>query len=286
MRNVAPFPFPPGWKPKAPPVKYYGGKQRLWNHIIPLVPNHQTRKEPFLGGCTSLALPPSTIEIWNDRNPFVVNFYEVAQLWKEELIKKIQTCLNSEHQYRRAHQLYRECQEPSKLTKTKRIEMAWAFFILCNLSFAGDFSGGYQVSYTERIKNRIQGKKKRIDAFCRRIEEAQLLCRNALDVITAGNNESVWAYIDPPYIEAKQGHYKGYTLKNFNQLLDALSNMKGLFLLSSYPNDILLKYTKKNKWNHKEVAINCDANNGKKRKLECLTWNYDIEKKIQQASLF
>lgn len=286
MRKVAPFPFPPGWKPPAPPVKYYGGKQRLWNHIIPLVPAHQTRKEPFLGGCTSLALPPATIEIWNDRNPFVINFYEVAQLWKADLIQKLQTCLNSEHQYKRAHQLYRKCQEPSKLSKKKRIEMAWAFFVLCNLSYAGDFSGGCQVSYTERVKNRIQGKKKRIDAFCQRIENAQLLCRNAIKVLTAGDNESVWAIIDPPYLGSKQGHYNGYRAQDFSLLLDTLSNMKGMFLLFSYHNELLSSQVRKLNWNYKELSINCDANNGKKRKTECLTWNYDIEKKYQQATLF
>lgn len=258
----------------------------MWKYIIPLVPTHQTRKEPFLGGCTSLAIPPATIEIWNDKNPFVINFYEVAKLWKVDLIEKINTCLNSEYQYKVANQLYREYRQSlSKISKAKRVEMAWAFFVLCNLSFAGDWTGGYQVSYTEKLKNRIQNKKKRIEAFSQRIEQAQLLCRDAIMIIKTGDNENVWAYIDPPYLEAKQRYYKGYTIQNFTQLLDTLSKMKGMFLLSSYPNEILLKYTKKNKWNHKEMAINCDANNGKKKKRECLTWNYNINPIIQQRCL-
>lgn len=255
----------------------------MWPQIIPLVPNHETRKEPFLGGCTSLALPPAKIEIWNDRNPFVVNFYEVAQVWREELIREVGVSLNSEHQYLQAHQLYRECQSLN-LSKSKKIKMAWAFFILSNKSFAADFTGGYQVSYLEHVKNRIQSKKKRLNAFCQRIEKAQLLCRDAIDVLTSGDHESVWSYIDPPYIGAKMGHYSGYTLEDFVKLLDVLSSMKGLFLLSSYPNPTISKYIKKNKWNHTEVGLNCDANNGKKRKVECLVWNYEISPINQQQS--
>ena len=32
------------------PVTYYGGKQRLLKHILPLIPEHTQYVEPFFGG--------------------------------------------------------------------------------------------------------------------------------------------------------------------------------------------------------------------------------------------
>ena len=40
------------------------------------------------------------------------------------------------------------------------------------------------------------------------------------------------------------GQYKGYTKEDFEKLLKALSEIKGKFLLSSYPSELILKYSK------------------------------------------
>lgn len=38
-------------KPKhRPPISYYGGKQIMAKHILPLIPPHRIYTEPFFGG--------------------------------------------------------------------------------------------------------------------------------------------------------------------------------------------------------------------------------------------
>ncbi len=32
------------------PIAYYGGKQQMLRHILPLIPRHQIYVEPFFGG--------------------------------------------------------------------------------------------------------------------------------------------------------------------------------------------------------------------------------------------
>ena len=70
------------------------------------------------------------------------------------------------------------------------------------------------------------------------------------------------------------GHYGGYTIEMYNDLLTTLSGLKGKFLLSSYPSPILAEYTERNGWYQKELIKNKCANHGKK--IEVLTANYPI----------
>lgn len=75
------------------------------------------------------------------------------------------------------------------------------------------------------------------------------------------------------------GHYGGYTEQDFTDLLELLSQIKGKFLLSSYPSEILERYTKKSGWHaiKKElfVMVNIKAGDPKK-KTEVLTANYPL----------
>lgn len=77
------------------------------------------------------------------------------------------------------------------------------------------------------------------------------------------------------------GHYDGYTLEDFEGLLKTLSQIKGKFLLSSYPSEILSRYMEKYGWQQKEIEqrVSVGINNGKpaKRKIEVLTANYNLK---------
>ena len=79
-----------------------------------------------------------------------------------------------------------------------------------------------------------------------------------------------------PYYNADMGHYDGYTIEDFELLLKTLSNIKGKFLLSSYPSEILDKYIKDNGWSSFEVEMKVAVSNKGKRKREVLTANYPL----------
>lgn len=62
------------------PVTYYGGKQKLVTTILPLFPEHVLYTEPFAGGAALFfAKEPSEIEVLNDLNSELINFYKVMQ---------------------------------------------------------------------------------------------------------------------------------------------------------------------------------------------------------------
>jgi DNA adenine methylase len=61
------------------PISYYGGKQRLAKTIAGLIPKHRIYCEPFMGGSAIFfAKPPAKVEIINDTNGELINFYKTV----------------------------------------------------------------------------------------------------------------------------------------------------------------------------------------------------------------
>jgi DNA adenine methylase len=89
------------------PLSYYGGKQRLARRILGLIPEHQIYCEPFLGGgAIFFAKPPSKVEVINDTNGELINFYEVLQRDFSALEKEVVISLHSRKQHRQAEVIY------------------------------------------------------------------------------------------------------------------------------------------------------------------------------------
>jgi len=82
-----------------------------------------------------------------------------------------------------------------------------------------------------------------------RLDITQIECNDALRVIESRDSEVTFHYVDPPYIDSNCGHYSGYTRIDFEALLMTLARLKGKFLLSSYPSDLLESYRAKHGWN-------------------------------------
>jgi DNA adenine methylase len=68
------------------PLPYIGGKRNLAKQIIALFPEHATYVEAFAGGAQVLvAKEPSKVEVLNDLDGEIVNFFRVVREHYEEL---------------------------------------------------------------------------------------------------------------------------------------------------------------------------------------------------------
>ena len=111
------------------PIRYYGGKQKILKHILPFLPDHKVYCEPFFGGgAVFFAKRPVRNEVINDRNPFVMNFYRIAQERFLDLQAKISSTLHSRHVYEQAVHMYNFPDFYGELEK------AWAFWVVCHMS--------------------------------------------------------------------------------------------------------------------------------------------------------
>ena len=78
------------------PISYYGGKQTMLKHILPLIPSHKIYTEAFCGGAAVLfAKRPAEAEIINDINMELTNFYWCAQVYYSDLKHEIDKTLHS-----------------------------------------------------------------------------------------------------------------------------------------------------------------------------------------------
>jgi DNA adenine methylase len=256
------------------PITYYGGKQKLTKIILPLISEHICYVEPFFGGgAIFFAKEPSKVECINDTNGFVINFYKVLKQNYNELKELLDITLHSRQQYNEAREIY---YNPNDYDDVKK---AWSFWVLTQESYSSKLLGGWGYSIKSKkvstqIKNKIDNF---IEDYSNRLRITQIEYNDAIKVIKNFDSKNTFFYLDPPYYNADMGHYKGYTIDNYKNLLDTITNIQGKFLLSSYPSPILEEYKNKNNWNQIEVNKYLDmSSNAKetKRKIEVLTKNY------------
>lgn len=255
------------------PLTYYGGKQSMLNIILPLIPKHHMYVEPFVGGgAVFWAKEKSPVEVINDTNKEVVNFYEVSQKNYSALVKEIRATLHSREQHRQAVIVY---QNPEMFTPVKR---AWAFWILSCQSFSASLGSGWRYGRSNKVENLVAKKRDRFTkAVVERLGQTQIERNDAVQVISSRDTEQTFFYCDPPYFNANMGHYKGYTKEDFTKLLETLAGIKGRFLLSSYQSDILQKYVQQFGWHSISVPKKVRILHGVTRhKEEVLTANYPI----------
>src|SRR4029079_15428994 len=76
------------------PIAYIGGKNRIAKKIIEIFPPHTTYVEAFAGGAqVFFHKEPSAVEVLNDLNGDVVNFFRMCQLHHEELLRYLKFVL-------------------------------------------------------------------------------------------------------------------------------------------------------------------------------------------------
>lgn len=259
------------------PITYYGGKQKLAKTILKLIPSHKLYCEPFIGGAAIFfAKEASPVEVINDVNSELINFYKVVQNDFLSLEKYIRITLHSRRNFDDASHIYKR---PHLFNE---IERAWAIWCLAAQGFAGmlDGSWGYDVSKnttTKKISNKRTGF---TEDYAIRLQNVQIECTDALRIISSRDNKDAFFYCDPPYFNSDCGHYDGYSKQDFENLLNLLVNIRGKFLLSSYPSPMLKEYIRANKWHSVEIkqTVSVANNNGKpqKAKTEVLTANYPL----------
>lgn len=259
------------------PICYYGGKQKLLSKILQFIPPHVLYAEPFLGGAAVFfGKTPSDAEVLNDTNKELINFYRVVQNDFVSLEKEIKISLHSRDLHRKAKVIY---DNPDMFSEIKR---AWAVWILAQQSFSSvlDGSWGYDKQGGRTVKKVANARNAFSEDLAIRLQNVQIECADAIYIIKNRDTENSFFYCDPPYYNSDCGHYDGYTIDDFERLLQTLAGIKGKFLLSSYPSPILQQYAKTYGWHMFSVEQNVTVNAKSgylKRKVEVLTSNYPLE---------
>ena len=193
--------------------------------IIPLIPEHITYIEPFAGGAQVLFhKTPSNVEVLNDLDFDIVNFFRVCQWHYEELIRYLRYCLIS----RKWHNLLSNTR-PETLTDIQR---AGRFFYLQKNSFGGLIrSRHYHYGVTSAPNYNPRRIPEIIEAAHKRLQNVQVECLPYEQVLERYDRPTTFFYIDPPYHDRKLYNFN-FETDDFERLAARLAAIKGKFLLS------------------------------------------------------
>jgi DNA adenine methylase len=207
------------------PLSYIGGKTRLASRIIERIPEHLAYVEPFAGGAQVLFhKEASKIEVLNDLDGEVVNFYRVCQAHHEELIRYMRFMLLSREWFGRLQET-----SPKSLTDIQR---AARFLYLQKVAFGGRVrsqSYGYFVTASNRFS---PSKVPEIIAKSHeRLAGTQIECSPYEEILQRYDRPTTFFYIDPPYYGVKLYRHN-LEKEDFQTLRGRLQVLQGKFLLS------------------------------------------------------
>lgn len=207
------------------PLPWVGGKNRLAAHIIRRLPAHTCYIEPFAGGAqVFFHKPPSEVEVLNDLDGDIVNFYRVCQCHFEELVRYLRFSLMS-------RQWYQLLKATNPLTLTD-IQRAARFYYLQKNSFAGlVVKQNYHYSIAQKANFDAAKIPEVIAKTHERLAHVQVECLPYEDVLERYDRDSSLFYIDPPYWNRRL--YKhNFTPEDFGNLRTRLERLRGRFILS------------------------------------------------------
>ena len=260
------------------PISYYGGKQTMLKHILPLIPPHKLYTESFCGGAAVLfAKRAVDAEIMNDLNMDLTTFYWMAKVNYQELKLEIDKTLHSRDIHTHAAHIL-NC--PHFFSQAHR---AWAVWALCKMSFASMIDGTFGYDFSGGMPRKLTNAKDEFTEYlCARLENVTIENRDALEVIQCYDNPDAFHFVDPPYINSDCGHYEGsFNEKNMEDLLKLLEIVKGKFILTMFPLPMIEDYANKNGWIIHRIERTISASKTNRRKI-C---NYDgVQSK--QGTLF
>jgi len=207
------------------PLPYIGGKRNLAKRIIALFPAHKTFVEAFAGGAQVLfAKEPSKVEVLNDLDGEIVNFFRIVREHYEELIRYFQFMLVS----RKWYDLLRAT-DPETLTDVQR---AARWFYVLKASFASRVSHpNYHWHVVQPPGFNPDRLPELLENAHKRLARVQLECLPYEKVLEHFDRKETLFFLDPPYWRKRLYRFN-FTDADFVMLEERLRRIKGKFILS------------------------------------------------------
>lgn len=301
-----------------------GGKSQSAKKIVSLIPEHKCYCEIFFGGGSIFfEKKPSKVEVVNDINGHLMDFYRVIQRKPNEFLERGKYELYSRSLYyeyltdfkiKKMHRDGKEIQEICEKLNVKSdyvfkiintefndVEKAFRFFALIKEAFAAKFASGWGYGPARNVADAFFNEFKIVDAITSRLRHTQIDNRDFESVIDGYDSKDTLFVADPPYIKSIEENNNYYflmidtefTLHDHQRLFNKLKSIKGkcIFTIDDV-NWIRERYTRDNGfWIMENTVYYCSGDKDNRRhETELIITNYNpssIQKHIDvnQAKL-
>ncbi len=208
-----------------PAISWPGGKSRMIDKLLPLIPKHDCYVEPFAGGIALLlAKPRSKMEVLNDVNGDLVNFYRCVRFHTDSLLTELEFVLNSREEFQ-------DFRHQPGLTDIQRAAR-WYYrnkncFGGTNIDSFGTGAisgGGAHGSRSARMEA--------IRLLNVRLDRTVIESESWEKCVERYDRPSTFFFIDPPYIDCTATMYSSWTLADVVRLRERLARLKGRWIVT------------------------------------------------------
>lgn len=201
-----------------PPIARMGGKSKLRDKIIQLLPEHRCYCEVFFGaGWVYFGKEPSRVEVINDRDSNLVNLFRVLKFHSQEFERLLKYEVNA----RDTFEFYKSSSVETDIQK------AVQFFYRVSNSFGSRGNHyGYAPSKPPRQHSRLT-----FDKISERMAKTYIENLDFEELIQKYDREYTVFFCDPPYYELT-GYEIEFKKEDHLRLQNILSGIKGKFLLT------------------------------------------------------
>lgn len=227
---------------------------------------------------------PSKVEVVNDVNSELINFYKIIQRSPAEFIERGKYEMYSRELYYEYLQAYYS----KKHFELSDLERAFRFFCLIKEAYASKFSAGWGYGSVRNDATAFFNEFKIIDEVSERLKNVQIDNRDFERIIKGYDNERVLFYADPPYSASANADYyfksvdNEFTMFDHQRLFNILKHIKGKFILT-YDNTewVRERYCTDESgfyWIENEVFYSSADKDNRRVETELIIMNFDHNK--------
>ena len=219
------------------PFKWLGGKSKMAGKLLPLLPPHRVYVEAF-GGAAALLLAkaPSPVEVFNDVDAGVVNFFRVLRDPDKfaRFLRLARLTPYSREEWHACRESWRGISDDA--------QRAWAWFAVARMSFGGMFgkSWGFSLKPARGVADPVSqwlGAVEMLPEVAERFRHVVVECRDFRELVPLYDGPDTLWYMDPPYVaDTRRGGSYGHemSLPDHEELVRLLLGLEGAALLSGY----------------------------------------------------
>ncbi len=263
------------------------------NKLLPLLPAHKCYVEVFGGGASLLlAKGPVEIEVYNDLNSGLVNFFRVLRDEDKfaRFYRLVQLTPYSKEEYYLCRDSWRQCEDD--------VERAYKWFIVARMSFSGWFASSWSQSLGTSRRGMAMsvsaylGTIERLPEIHDRLMRVQIEHSDWQRVIKRFDAKDTFFYLDPPYVHStrRSGDYEHeMTDEEHKELVKTLlENVSAKVMLSGYKNEIYAELDN-NGWHRYDFDCFCysvaktkstgyigKGSAAEQRRIESVWLNYEL----------
>ena len=219
------------------PIKWLGSKRRIAQKIVRMIPPHEIYVEPFLGsGSVFFQKTPSKVEVINDVNDLLVNFFKVIKENMDEFLSKIDDAFHS-------RSLFNEYRMTDWKALDDPIEKAFRFYYLIKSAWnglyrtnkEGKFNAPFGGSCNTPRDGGIRSLARQfldttvIEKARRRLQRATIDCLDYKEVVKTHDSKHTFFFFDPPY---DTDYTYGTGKFDYEGLKNVLLGIKGKWILT------------------------------------------------------